>query len=314
MPFPSDEALMALTRDVLEAFDALFGVHPGFRAAHAKGLLLSGTFTPTADAKQLSRAEHFQRPSTPVFARFSNSTGVPMIPDGDPNANPRGLAIRFQLAEHVHTDIVAHSANGFPARNGQEFLAFLRAIMASAGSTAKPSPIEAFLGAHPPALAFVQLPKPAPSSFAREAYFGLTAFRFTNAQGVSRFGRYRILPDAGLDHLDDATAASKGPDFLFDELHARIRATSIGFRLQVQLANEGDVVDDVSVHWPEDRPLVELGKLVLSSVTDDNAGQQKTIIFDPIPRLDGVEPSADPLLELRAAIYLLSGKRRRAAA
>jgi catalase len=41
--------------------------------------------------------------------------------------------------------------------------------------------------------------------------------------------------------------------------------------------------------------------------------QQKHIIFDPIPRVDGIEPSADPLLELRAAIYLLSGRRRRAA-
>jgi catalase len=29
--------------------------------------------------------------------------------------------------------------------------------------------------------------------------------------------------------------------------------------------------------------------------------------------VDGIETSADPLLELRAAIYLLSGRRRRAA-
>jgi catalase len=29
--------------------------------------------------------------------------------------------------------------------------------------------------------------------------------------------------------------------------------------------------------------------------------------------VDGIEPSGDPLLELRAAVYLLSGRRRRAA-
>ena len=45
----------------------------------------------------------------------------------------------------------------------------------------------------------------------------------------------------------------------------------------------------------------------------DDAQEQKHIIFDPIPRVDGIEPSADPLLELRAAIYLISGRRRRAA-
>jgi catalase len=45
----------------------------------------------------------------------------------------------------------------------------------------------------------------------------------------------------------------------------------------------------------------------------DSLAQQQQIIFDPIPRVDGIEPSADPLLELRAAAYLLSGRRRRAA-
>jgi catalase len=47
-------------------------------------------------------------------------------------------------------------------------------------------------------------------------------------------------------------------------------------------------------------------------VTDD-AAQQKHVIFDPIPRLPGIEPSDDPLLELRAAVYLSSGRRRREA-
>jgi len=48
-------------------------------------------------------------------------------------------------------------------------------------------------------------------------------------------------------------------------------------------------------------------------VVSDSEAQQRQIIFDPIPRVDGIEPSADPLLELRAAVYLLSGRRRRQA-
>ena len=71
------------------------------------------------------------QPSTPVTVRFSNSTGVPLIPDNDPNANPRGFAIRFNLAEHVHTDIVSHSTDSFPTRTGQEFLEFLKALASS---------------------------------------------------------------------------------------------------------------------------------------------------------------------------------------
>ena len=137
--------------------------------------------------------------------------------------------------------------------------------------------------------------------------------RFTNKEGVSRYGRYRIVPDAGNDHLDDSTAAGKSANYLFDEVAERIAKGPIKFRLLVQLANDGDTVDDATIHWPEDRTLLDLGAIVLTEPVPDNDPEAKRIIFDPIPRVDGIEPSNDPLLELRAAIYLLSGRRRRAA-
>jgi catalase len=313
MPLPSDEKLIALSQDLLKQFDTIFGLHPGFRPAHARGVMLTGTFTPSPTAPSLTRAPHITRNSTPVTARFSSSTGLPQIPDNDPNANPRGLAIRFHLAEHVHTDIVSHSTDGFPTRTGQEFLEFLRAAASSDPAKPSPSPIEAFLASHPKALAFVQTPKPSPSSFARESYFGVTALRFTNKDGVSRYGRYRIKPEAGTEHLDDATAKTQGANYLFDELTERIVRGPISFQILVQVANDTDIVDDATVHWPEERPLITLGRIVLTSPVSDNAREQKKIIFDPIPRVDGIEPSDDPLLELRAAIYLLSGRRRRQA-
>ncbi len=311
MPLPTDERLLKLAEDLLKQFDTVFGLYPGFRPAHAKGTLLSGTFTPSPGASALTRAPHIQQESTPVTVRFSDSTAVPLIPDNDPNARPHGIAIRFHLGERIHTDIVGHSTDGFPTHTGAEFLEFLRAVAASGASKASPSPIEVFLGSHPAALAFVQAPKPAPSSFARESFFGITAMRFTNKDGVSKFGRYRIVPEAGIDHLADASGQSK--DFLFDELKARVSSGPIAFRVVVQLAASGDVVDDATVHWPEDRPLADFGRIVLTAPVADDAATQKRMIFDPIPRVDGIDPSDDPLLELRAAIYLLSGRRRRAA-
>jgi catalase len=313
MPLPTDERIVALGQDLLQQFDTIFGLHPGFRPAHAKGTMLTGTFTPSPDAASLTRAPHAQRESTPVTVRFSNSTGIPVIPDSDPNANPRGMAARFHLGEHVHTDIVSHSTDGFPTRTGEEFLEMLRAIATSDLSKVAGSPLEAFLGAHPKALAYVQTPKPTPSSFSRETFFGVSAMKFTNKDGASRYGRYRLVPEAGNDHLSDADAAGKSADHLFDELAARIGKGPIEFRVLVQLANDGDIVDDATIHWPEDRTLLELGTIALTEPVADNAHEQKQIIFDPIPRVDGIEPSDDPLLEVRAAIYLLSGRRRRAA-
>jgi len=138
-----------LSREALRRFDDLFGLHPGFRPVHAKGTLLSGTFTPSSSAKALTKAPHVNRPSIRVAVRFSDFAGIPTIPDYDENASPRGLALRFYLAEHVHTDIIGHSVDAFPTRTIEEFLEFLRAAGSSGPGAPKPTPIDSFLAAHP---------------------------------------------------------------------------------------------------------------------------------------------------------------------
>src|SRR5258708_10081850 len=275
--------------------------------------MLQGTFKPAQGGSALSKAPHFSRESTPVTARFSNSTGLPSIPDHAPEANPGGLASRFNLAEHVHTDIVSHSTDGFPTRDGAQFLEFLKAAAASGPDVPSPKPIERFLGSHPAALAFVQAPKPFPSSLARETYFGVTAFRFTNAEGQTKFGRYRIVPEQDNDFLTDAQVSNLSPNYHFDEIAERVGKGPVRFKMLAQIAAPEDVTDDATVHWPESREQVALGTIELTGVVEGSHAQQKHIIFDPIPRVDGIAPSADPLLELRAAIYLLSGRERRAA-
>src|SRR5258706_14279215 len=113
---------LALAEQLLDVLDTLFGLHPGFRPAHAKGLMCSGTFTPSPEAAKLTRAPHAVRPTTPVTMRFSLAAGIPTVADNDPEASPQAIAVRFHLADHVHTDIIAHSVNGFPVRTGEEFL------------------------------------------------------------------------------------------------------------------------------------------------------------------------------------------------
>jgi catalase len=314
MPLSQDEKLLDLSRRVIAAFDKENGgVHAGFRPAHAKGILLSGSFTPSPAAASLSRAPHLAQTATPVTVRFSNFAGIPTIPDNAPQgASPRGCAIRFNLGAHVHTDIVAHSVDAFPARTAEGFLELLTAIGATDPSGPHPNAIEQHLASHPAALAFVQAPKPIPTSFARESFFAVSAFKFTSGAGVSRYGRYRVLPLAGNEYLDDAAAAARSADFLMDEIRERVGKGAIGFRIVVQLAEVGDVVDDATIRWPESRSQIVLGDLSLTQVAPDDAAAQRQIIFDPIPRVDGIEASADPLFEPRANVYLLAGRRRRA--
>lgn len=314
MPLPTDPKRLALSRELLQAFDNVNGgEHPGFRPAHAKGILLSGTFTASPDAASLTRAPH-ARGKTPITVRLSDFAGIPNVPDYNTEiASPRGFAIRFNLGEHVHTDIVAHSVNGFPSRTAEEFLEFLRAIAASDPSKPHPNAIEQFLTANSKALQFVQTPKPIPSSFAREAFFAVSTFKFTAADGTIRFGRYRILPELGNDYLDDAAATAKGPNFLFDEITARIAERPIKFSIMVQLAEEGDTTDDATVGWPETRRQIKFGDVLLDKLVAEGKTEERHIIFDAIPRVDGIEPSADPLFDPRADLYLLSGRRGRSA-
>jgi catalase len=160
---------------------------------------------------------------------------------------------------------------------------------------------------------FVQIPKPIPTSFARESFFAVSAFKFTNADGTNRYGRYRVLPVAGNEYLGEAEAAARSPNFLFDEIKERVARGPVRFRVVVQLAEDGDTIDDATARWPKARPQRAFGEISLQEIAANDAGEQQHIIFDPIPRVDGIEASADPLFEPRANIYLMSGRRRRAA-
>jgi catalase len=221
------------------------------------------------------------------------------------------MAIRFHLAEHTHTDIVAHSTDGFPVHTGEEFLELVRA--GTAFAKGRPEAIGSFLATHPNAKRFVETPKPIPTSFAREAFFAVTSFKFTNADGVSRHGRFRIRPDAGTEYLGDDDAAAKSQDFLFEELGPRLAREPVKLGVFVQMAGPGDDVADASVPWPGNRAEIPFGTITLTARVDEQAPDRRKIIFDPIPRVDGIDSSGDPLTALRADVYLLSGRRRREA-
>ena len=305
-----------LSADLLAVLDRLSGgVHAGFRPAHAKGTMYAGTFTPGSAAAGLTRAPHANRPSTSVTVRFSLAAGVPTAPDNDSHvASPQGMALRFHLGDHVHTDIVAHSHNGFPVRTGEQFLEFLRAVAASGPDAPPPPPIAAFLESHTTAKTFVEAPKPIPMSFARQAFFAVTAFKFTNAAGTTRFGRFRLVPEAGTSFLSDEQVAAKTTDFLAAEMSERLAAGPVIFRILVQLAEAGDQVADATAVWPESRPTIEFGNLTIRERVDELEPERRKLIFDPLPRVDGIESAGDPITQVRSDIYLLSGRRRRTAA
>ena len=292
--------------------NAISGKHPGFRSAHAKGVVCEGEFVPSASAAGLSKAPHLRGGPVKATVRFSDSTGLPDMPDGAAGASPHGLAVRFHLPGGGGTDIVSNAFNGFAVANGEDFLALLRAVAESGKDAPKPTALDRFLAAHPKAMKVVTAPKPTPASFATEPYFGVNAFLFTNAEGKARYGRYQFRPEAGSKFLTADEAAAKPANFLIDELGDRLAEGPVKFRLVVQLAAEGDPRrrrDGRLARRPARRGT---GRPVRRSakVADSDAAQ-RALGFDPLRLVDGIEASDDPLLELRRAVYAVSRRRRK---
>ena len=299
----------ASASELVDALNGVFGKQPDARAVHAKGIVLEGSFTPSAQARSISKAIHLQDKPVAATVRFSDFAGIPNIPDNDPLANPRGLAIKFHLPDGSDSDIVAHSFNGFPSATADDFRDLLNALAASGPKAPKPTALDAYLGAHPVAKTFLTTQKPAPVSFATVPFYGVNTFRFINAKGDVTFGRYQFIPVAGARYLAPEQVARKAPDYLQDEIVERVKQGPVKFRFLVQVAEKGDKIDDPSIAWPDSRKTVELGILSIDRPSPDTVAASKALLFIPGAVPAGIEPE-DPMIALRSGSYPVSFARR----
>ncbi|MEJ0092433.1 MAG: catalase family peroxidase [Methylocella sp.] len=303
-PVMADDA--DLSTQIVDAMNKTWGVHPGFRANHAKGVVLEGSFTASPAAAALSKAVIFNGAKIPVTVRFSGDTGIPTLPDGEPQAH--GLSIKYHLPDGGESDMVTNAFRFFPVANGADFRDMLTAIYESPDGSPEPTKLEQFRATHPRmSAAMATLGRP--DSFADEQYNGINAFVFVNKAGEKQAVRYRITPEKVV-HLDAADAAKKSPDFLFEELPARLSKGPITFHVRALLAQPGDQTKDPTLPWPDDRKVVDLGVLSIDKIVPDSLAAQKRLLFLPGSLLDGIEQSDDPNIEVRDGAYAVSFSRR----
>ena len=293
----------------VDVMNQLWGRHPGVRANHAKGVVVEGSFTPTPEAATLSKASLFSGGRVPVTVRFSDSTGLPSLPDGSEDANPHGMSMKFDLPGGGEMDVVTNSLAFFPVATGEEFRDLLLALAASGPEAAKPTKAEQFIAAHP------SVPKAfasaaTPTSFAREIYNGIDAFVFVDAAGKRQPFRFQFVPAAGVEHLAPADAAKQPPDFLIDELPQRLAKEPVAFRVMAQLANASDQTRDPTQPWPADRRMADLGTITITKAAADEGVADRTLLLLPNRLPAGIEVSDDPLITARVQTYPISFGRR----
>src|SRR4051794_15770751 len=302
---------MITPEQAVDAINERFGRHPGARALHAKGTLCRGTFTATPAAAQLTKAGHMQGGPVDVTVRFSNGGGDPTVPDYEPDV--RGMATKFYLPDGSSTDISAQTVPRFPVRTPDDFIALIRASKPGVGRFWR---LPLFLATHReviPALRENASRLKPPPSYASVRYYALHAFKWIDAGGGERYVRYRWLPEASDGRISAGEAKSRGPDYLQEELRARLEREPIRFTLELQIAAAGDPVDDASEVWPDERETVAVGTVELTGLDTSRETGGDVLVFDPNRVTDGIEPSDDPILSYRSPAYSVSVERRTAA-
>jgi catalase len=294
----------------VDQLERVGGIHSGFRRNHAKGLCVRGFFDSNGQGARLSKAVVFEPGRVPVIGRFSLGGGDPYAPDV--LTNVRGLGLQYSLSDGEKWRTAMVNLPVFPFKDPQGFYDNLVASQPDP-NTHKPDPAKgaAFVASHPETVRAIGIIKShAPSSgFDNSTFYGLNAFRFTNAEGASSYVRW-MLVSVQPSEPASAAEASQDKNFLFDGLIASMLQHPLQWHLVMTIAQPGDPTDNATIPWPEGREQVEVGTLTLESAESEETSPARDINFDPLILPAGIEPSDDPLLSARSAIYSQSFTRR----
>lgn len=295
--------------DIVAKIRRILGDFPGYRALHADGRLYRGTFRAGPEAKRYSRAQHLQGQEVPVTVRFSKG-------GGDPFAHfsaTVGMAVRFWLPDGRVTNLVMLSQKLFVANTIDQFLALLESgLPTEPGGPVNRAGLQAFLAANPNSAAVFKMRSEslAPVSLAQTEFNSVHAFRYIDAAGTVTHVRCHWVPVAGVEGQPVAALAEQPADVLYGEFESRLAEGSAAFDLVLEIAELGDPLDDATALWPEGRRRVAIGRLEVLVPIAEAATGDPVMKHDPTALTDGIEPTDDPILQIRRGVYEVSAAGR----
>jgi len=296
---------------MIDGFEEVNGVHPGFRRNHAKGVCIAGYFDSNGEGVRLSKAAVFRPGKVPIIGRFSLNGGQPYMPDGP--AAVRAMGLSFRPSDGGEWRMAMIDIPVFVVKDAEGFYEQLLASRPDP-ATGKPDPakMKDFVARHPEtgrALQIVQA-NPFSSGFANASYNSLHAFRFVNTAGASTPVRWSMAAVDPFEPEPSVQPAAQDKNYLFDALIARIGQAPVQWRLVVTTGQAGDPTDDATIPWPSNRQHTDVGTLTINHIEGEAPGNCRDANFDPLVLPSGIEPSDDPLLGARSAAYSTSFTRR----
>jgi catalase len=297
------------SEDIVEKIHRILGLHPGYRTLHADGRLFRGVFRANAVAREYTRAVHLQGDEIPVTVRFSKGGGDPFA-----HFNQTvGMATRFYLPDGRVTNLVMLSQKLFFSNTIEQFVALLESgLPQTPGGPINKEGLDRFMATNPNVRAVFKMRAEslAPISFAHAEFNSVHAFYYRNASDVVTPARCHWTPLAGIKGEPPQKLAKESLDVLFLEIEDRLKREAVGFDLVLELAEAGDPLNDATALWPESRRKVAIGRLTLDApITEQEIGDP-VMNHDPTMLTDGIEPTDDPILQIRRGVYEVSAAQR----
>jgi len=239
---------------------------------------------------------------------------MPFQPDA-PNT-VRSMALRLVPPDGEEWRTGMNNIPVFPVNSARGFYEQLLAFSPDPATgkpdpaTGKPDPakIKAFLAAHPEAARALALIKKrqATSGFANSTFNSLNAFRFIDAADASVPVRWSAVPVQPVAAEAAEQTEAGNENYLFDDLIAQIAQHPRQWQLIVTIGQAGDPTNDATQAWPEGRQQVDAGTLTIDRASSEDTGRCTAVNYDPLVLPAGIEPSDDPLLSARSAVYARS--------
>lgn len=294
------------------------------RAVHTKGYGAFGCFTAYQSMRPYTKASFLQRPGqvTYTFSRFSFAVSTKGTPDTARNV--RGFSTKFYTDSGVF-DLLCNHIPVFLVRDAMKFPTAIKSLSPSASNNL-PNPLAfwKFVAETPESAHFVTLlysDLGTLASFRCMRTYGVNTYVWENEKGVRRYVKYHWIPscqECTLTRQEAAKLAGENPNIAGEELYNTLAGgETYQYELCVQFMNMDeacslsfDPLDDTKVWDQEQFPLTRVGCLTLDRNVDNYQQQVEKAAFSPANLIDGIQLSADKMLQGRSFVYWDAQRRR----
>lgn len=284
--------------------------HFGFRRAHAKGVCLQGEFVSSGLLAPFSTSEFFREGTQQFVGRFSIAGGNPLAPDLA--APVRSLALSFASDSGQRWRTAMNTPPVMAVRTPEDFYQQIQVLTPDPVTGQRDNDkLKAFFAAHPETAEF-NLWKDGytpTTSFSTEQYHSINAFYLIDSNGQRQAVRWAAVPQAKAQPMI-GDISNSDPDALQLELAQRLKDEPVRFDLMVTMANASDDENNPTIAWPAERKVINAGVVVVNAVQAQQGGACDGINFDPLVLPDGMQATADPILNARGSAYAESYRRR----